>query len=156
MPQEINSLKPVFHANPAGASLAGFAALELESMKQGIWFLLVGGVASVIHLLMFWLLNERCLTTAWPEVSNTLAFLVAFTFSFMGHRFLSFPDARVGLWVSLLRFGFSALAGFFTNQVVFMVLTRWAQWWPMLALGLALVLAAAQTFLLGRYWAFKR
>jgi putative flippase GtrA len=125
-------------------------------MKQGIWFLVVGGVASAVHLLVFWLLNEHWLPGIWPEVSNTLAFVLAFTFSFLGHRFLSFPDASVSIWVSLMRFGLSAIAGFFTNQLVFVVLTRWVGWWPTLALAVALVLAAAQTYLLGRYWAFRR
>ena len=125
-------------------------------MKQGVWFLVVGAVASLVHLLVFWLLNERWLTGIWPELSNTLAFLVAFLVSFVGHRSLSFPDATVSLLASLWRFGLSALAGFFTNQVVFIVLTRWAGWWPTGALLLALGLAAGQTFVLGRYWAFRR
>ncbi|MBK6649588.1 MAG: GtrA family protein [Betaproteobacteria bacterium] len=125
-------------------------------MKQGIWFLIVGAVASAVHIFAFWLLNEYWLPGIWPEINNTLAFAVAFVFSFLGHRLLSFPDANVSVWVSLMRFGLSALAGFLTNQAVFMALTRWIGWWPTLALIVALVLAAAQTYLLGRYWAFRR
>ncbi|MBP8018590.1 MAG: GtrA family protein [Hylemonella sp.] len=125
-------------------------------MKQGIWFLIVGAVASAVHIFSFCLLNEYWLPGIWPEISNTLAFAVAFAFSFLGHRLLSFPDASVSVWVSLMRFGLSALAGFCTNQVVFVVLTRWTGWRPSMALLVALVLAAAQTYLLGRYWAFRR
>lgn len=125
-------------------------------MKQGIWFLAVGALASGIHLVMFWLLNEHWLPSMPPEISNSLAFLIAFSVSFLGHRFLSFPGARISMGASLVRFGLSALAGFLTNQIAFIALTRGTGLWPTTALAIALVLAAGQTYLLGRYWAFRR
>lgn len=119
-----------------------------------MWFSLVGTVAALTHLGVFvWLSHS---STLWPEVSNALGFAVAFVLSFVGHRCLSFADATTGMLQSLWRFGATALAGFVCNELVFMALHRAWGWPGIAALLVALVVAAAQTFLLGRFWAFKR
>jgi putative flippase GtrA len=48
------------------------------------------------------------------------------------------------------------LSGFATNTLSFMALVYVFQWavWP--ALIVAMLLAAAQTFVLSRWWAFRR
>ena len=92
----------------------------------------------------------------WPELANACGFLIAFAVSFVGHRFLSFRDTTVALGLSLARFTGTALAGFACNEAVFMLLLRVWHWPDLVALGVALIVAAGQTFLLGRYWAFKR
>jgi len=122
--------------------------------RSGVWFLLVGGVAALTHLGVFVWLSQA--TTLWPEVANALGFVVAFGVSFVGHRWLSFADAATGVLQSLWRFGATALAGFACNEGVFMLLHRGAGWPGLAALTVALIVAAAQTFLLGRYWAFRR
>jgi putative flippase GtrA len=122
--------------------------------RSGTWFLLVGGVAALTHLGVFvWL---RQVSTLWPEVANAAGFAVAFVVSFAGHRWLSFADAGTGVLQSLWRFGATALAGFACNEGVFMLLHRGLGWPGLLALIAALIVAAAQTFVLGRFWAFKR
>ena len=63
----------------------------------------------------------------WPELANAAGFGVAFFVSFFGHRRLSFRDSGTTARQSFQRFAVTAL-----------------------------VAAAAQTFLLGRYWAFRR
>ena len=118
------------------------------------WFLLVGGSAALTHVGVFAWLNQT--STLWPEVSNAVGFGVAFVVSFIGHRRFSFADASTGLLQSLWRFGATALAGFVCNEVVFMLLHRALGWPALVALIAALVVAAVQTFCLGRYWAFKR
>ena len=116
------------------------------------WFLVVGVTAALTHALVFGLAQPHM----WPEAANALGFVVAFFVSFAGHRLLSFKDAGTTLIQSLMRFGVTALGGFATNEIVFTLLLRGLGWsaWP--ALFTAMVLAAGQTFVLSRWWAFKR
>ena len=121
-------------------------------MRTGFWFVVVGASAALTHLLVF-LLSEHWV---WPEVANAMGFCVAFFVSFFGHRLLSFADTDTGLWQSLRRFAVTALAGFVANELSFVVLLRALDWPSWLALVVALVLASVQTFVLSRFWAFKR
>ena len=119
---------------------------------SGIWFIVVGAAAALTHLSVFTLTRHA----VWPELANAMGFCVAFAVSFAGHRLLSFRDASTTLASSLRRFVVTALAGFACNELVFVVLYRALDWPSLAALVLALVLAAGQTFLLSRYWAFRR
>jgi putative flippase GtrA len=118
----------------------------------GLWFLLVGASAALTHVLVFALTKDLML----PELANAVGFCVAFFVSFFGHRLLSFQDTTTTLLQSLRRFGVTAVAGFVCNELVFMLMLRGFGWADMPALLLALVLAAGQTFLLSRFWAFAR
>ncbi len=120
--------------------------------RGGLWFLAVGAAASATHLLVFaaaqhWL---------WPELANAVGFLVGFFVSFHGHRRFTFPDASTTARQSFGRFAITALAGFASNEATFVLLLRGAGWPALAALPAALVVAAGQTYLLGRYWAFRR
>lgn len=121
-------------------------------MRTGFWFLLVGASAAAVHMAVFMLATPYM----WPELANAAGFCVAFVVSFAGHRFLSFSDADTHLWQSLRRFAATALAGFAANEVMFIALLRGLSLPDWLALFLALVFASAQTFLLSRFWAFRR
>lgn len=120
--------------------------------RSGLWFLLVGASAALTHLLVFEASRRHLL----PELANALGFAVAFGMSFAGHRWLSFRDAGTSLATSLRRFLVTALAGFASNEVVFVLLLRGLDWPALPSLVLALVLAAGQTFVLSRLWAFRR
>ncbi|MHB1200869.1 MAG: GtrA family protein [Polaromonas sp.] len=120
--------------------------------KSGFWFLAVGGAAALTHLVVFSVTQQRL----WPELANASGFLVAFFVSFSGHRLLSFRDAGTTVGRSFQRFGVTALAGFVTNEALFVLLLRVAHWYAFWALLAALLLAAVQTFLLSRFWAFRR
>jgi putative flippase GtrA len=124
-------------------------------MHYGFWFVLVGASAALTHMAVFALVL-LLVPTLWPEIANVAGFLVAFLVSFVGHRRLSFQDAGTSLMQSFLRFAATAVAGFMTNEAVFILLFRvWAfPAWAALMGGI--VLAAVQTFVLSRYWAFKR
>lgn len=89
-------------------------------------------------------------------MANAAGFCVAFVVSFAGHRRLSFSDADTSLWQSFRRFSVTALAGFAANEVMFVALLRGLNLPDWLALFVALVFASAQTFLLSRFWAFRR
>ena len=126
--------------------------MNAVSARSGLWFLAVGASASLTHVAVFVLLEH----SVWPELANALGFVVAFGVSFFGHRYLSFSDTGTAVATSLVRFGATALAGFATNEAVFVLLYRYLGWPSLLALICGLVFAAAQTFALSRYWAFKR
>ena len=121
-------------------------------MRTGLWFVVVGACAALTHMAVFALTEAL----VWPELANALGFGVAFFVSFAGHRRLSFADAQTPLWQSLRRFAVTATGGFVTNELLFVLLLRGFEWPSWLALFVALVLAAGQTFVLSRYWAFKR
>ena len=123
-----------------------------DTVKSGLWFLAVGSTAALTHLAVF-ALTQHLL---WPELANASGFAVAFFVSFGGHRLLSFQGANTTVTQSLQRFGVTALAGFATNEGIFVLLLRMAGWPALAALVAALVAAAGQTFLLSRFWAFRR
>ena len=116
------------------------------------WFLAVGSAAALTHMGVF-AIAQRYL---WPEVANALGFVIAFFVSFAGHRLLSFKDAGTTVSTSFQRFAVTALAGFASNELVFVLLLRWLRMPSLLALFVALVFAAGQTFVLSRFWAFRR
>lgn len=117
-----------------------------------LWFLLVGASAALTHMGVFALVQERM----WPELANALGFCVAFLVSFTGHRYLSFSDASTSVTTSLGRFAVTAVAGFVSNELIFVLLLRGLKMPALLALFLALIFAAGQTFVLSRFWAFRR
>lgn len=116
------------------------------------WFLAVGGAAALTHMAVFALVQHQM----WPELANALGFSIAFFVSFAGHRLLSFKDAGTPVGTSLRRFAVTALAGFASNELVFVLLLRGLGLPSLLALCLALIFAAGQTYLFSRYWAFRR
>ena len=123
-----------------------------RAAESAVWFLAVGGAAALTHLAVFALVQHYLR----PELANAAGFVVAFAVSFGGHRRLSFKDGSTTLAQSFQRFAVTALVGFASNEAVFVLLLRGAGWSPLAALLAAMVAAAAQTFLLSRFWAFRR
>ena len=121
-------------------------------MRTAFWFLFVGSAAALTHMAVFAGVAPLML----PELVNALGFCVAFVVSFVGHRRLSFQDADTSLWQSLRRFGATAIAGFVSNELMFMLLLRVFDVPQLGALFFALVFASGQTFVLSRFWAFRR
>lgn len=124
-------------------------------MRTGIWFVLVGASAALTHMAVFALVLIL-VPTLWPELANVAGFLVAFLVSFVGHRRLSFQDAGTSLLLSFTRFAATAVAGFVTNEAVFIALFRVFGLPTWLALIGGIVVSAVQTFVLSRFWAFRR
>jgi hypothetical protein len=124
-------------------------------MHYGFWFLLVGASAALTHMAVFAFVLFSA-PTLWPEIANVAGFLVAFLVSFVGHRRWSFQDASTSLMQSFLRFAATAVAGFVTNEAVFIVLLRVLAFPNWVALLGGIVLSAVQTFVLSRFWAFRR
>jgi len=126
--------------------------MSLVRPREGFWVLVVGTAAAATHAAVFWLAQHAMLA----EVANAVGFIVAFFVSFFGHRCLSFQDAGTGVGQSLARFAPTAIAGVIVTEAVFALLLRGALWPSWLALFTAMLVAAAQTFVLSRYWAFRR
>ena len=124
-------------------------------MHYGFWFVLVGASAALTHMAAFAFV-VFLVPTLWPEIANVAGFLVAFLVSFVGHRRLSFQDAGTSLMQSFVRFAATAVAGFVTNEAVFIALFRVLQLPTWMALMSGIVMSAVQTFVLSRFWAFKR
>ena len=119
--------------------------------RSGIAFIAVGTAAALTHMAVFALVQSYL----WPEVANGVGFCVAFFVSFAGHRLFSFRDAGTSMRQSFGRFLVTALSGFASNEIIFVLLLRGLGWPALVALIAGLVFAAGQTFLLSRYWAFR-
>ncbi len=113
---------------------------------------MIGGVSALVHMVVFAVMRPYF----FPELANALGFIVAFSISFIGHRRLSFQDSRTNKRTSLNRFALTALAGFFTNELVFSVALRNLGAPDLIALFASLITTAGQTFVLSRFWAFRR
>jgi putative flippase GtrA len=126
----------------------------MVQLRTLFWFVLVGSTAALVHLGVYGLTSHAWLLHG--EWANALGFVTAFVFSFLGHRYLSFQGTRTSVHTSAIRFFATALLGFFTNESVFVTLFRWLEVneWP--SLIVAIGCSAIQTFLLSRYWAFKK
>ena len=124
-------------------------------MRAGFWFFGVAAAAGLTHLAVFFGINWL-FPSVMPEIANFLAFCVAFSVSFAGHRNLSFSDTTSTVGQSLQRFIGVSVAGFVCNEIVFSLLIRQLHWPDWLALPAGFAVAGAQTYLLSRYWAFHR
>jgi putative flippase GtrA len=127
---------------------------KLARLRTGFWFLLVGASAAAVHLIIYGLTLD--FLKVQNEWANALGFIIAFLVSFFGHRNLSFKDTSTQALQSFMRFGITACAGFCTNEIVFMILYRGARVDDWLSLIAGIIAAAVQTFLLSRFWAFKK
>lgn len=129
-------------------------------MKAAYWFFGVAAAAGITHLAVYfaleWFLPILYPASHIPELYNFIAFCVAFSVSFWGHRNLSFRDTTTTVGESLGRFVGVSLAGFICNEVVFSVLIRLFTWPSWLALPAGFAVAGLQTYVLSRYWAFQR
>jgi putative flippase GtrA len=121
-------------------------------LRSGVWFAIVGVAAAFTHFIIFALARH----ITWPEAANAVGFIVAFWVSFFGHRKLSFTDTSTTAKQSLWRFALTALAGFIGNEIFFVLGYRMLHWSAFLAWFVATLLAAGQTFVLSRLWAFRR
>lgn len=116
---------------------------------QPFRFLVVGALATATHMVVAALLFIL-FTAPSPYLVNFIAFTVAFTVSFLGHRYITFKTDG-----SFSRFLLVAIGGFLANNAMLTV---------GLALGVkslsAVIIATAivpvLTYLASSLWAFKK
>lgn len=118
---------------------------------QILRFSLVGGVATVIHLLV----GITLIHAGWaPLIANAAAFSIAFLVSFAGHFGYSFSSDDNSLPRSFLRFMGVALAGFIANEIILAGLLTRHILSPSATLIVSTGLVALGSFILCRQWAF--
>ena len=117
-------------------------------LSQGVRFGLVGGVATLTHFVIAFVLLHLGIPVIW---ANAWGFAVAFHVSFNGHRYFTFDHRVLPAATSRRRFAVTALVGFALSEAFLMLTPRPEG----VALAAAIATAALVTFLMSRYWAFS-
>jgi len=120
---------------------------------QLFWFGLVGASAAALHLGLVWLLVAQF--SLAPLLANVLGFCGAFVLSFIGHHQRTFAAHAAPMRQALPRFLLVAVLGFACNEVLYALLLQLGMDYRV-ALFLVLVAVAGMTWVLSRYWAFRR
>jgi len=125
-----------------------------STIRQMAWFIMVGCAAAATHWLVV-VLTVSYWSLA-PLVANVVGWLVAFCVSFGGHYRLTFRHHRAPLGQSARRFFIVSAAGFAINEFSYAWLLHATQLRYDLLLAIVLVGIAVMTFVLSRFWAFRR
>lgn len=115
-------------------------------------FVSVGALAAAVHYVV------ALLTHAWglpPAQANWLGFLCAFPVSYLGHRHWSFRGSQASHLSAFFKFLTVALLGFFGNQALLWLGLHYTPLPFWCVLGVVMVMVAACTWLLSRFWAFQ-
>jgi putative flippase GtrA len=123
-------------------------------IRQLSWFIAVGCAAAATH----WVTVVACVEALAtpPLAANVVGWLVAFCVSFSGHYRLTFRHQASAWHVAAGRFFCVSAAGFIVNEISYgWLLRRTALRYDVL-LALILIVIAVLTFLLSRFWAFRR
>ncbi|MCB5363514.1 GtrA family protein [Pusillimonas sp. CC-YST705] len=123
-------------------------------LTQLSWFVIVGCSAAATH----WAVAVLCveLLGLAPLLANVAGWLVAFNVSLFGHYHLTFKHQHAPWKQAALRFFGVALLGFILNELAYALLLHTTGLRYDVALAVVLVGVAALTFLLSRFWAFRR
>ncbi len=130
-----------------------------STIQPPIWFLATGCIAAAVHMMVFvWLVHACPLVPV--QLHNAMAFGIAFFVGFVGHRHGSFrcpidDSQKAPLQRSFWRFLVVALAGLLTNELLFTLLLKRTAASHEFALLLGMMVAAVQTHMLGKRWAFS-
>ncbi|WP_281969043.1 GtrA family protein [Roseovarius nanhaiticus] len=120
-------------------------------ISQLIRFGLVGGAATLVHLLV----GVTLIHAGWmPILANAAAFCIAFFVSFAGHFGYTFAASNASMRAALIRFIAVALSGFAANEALLAGLLSRHLLSPSVTLVLTTGLVALATFALARKWAF--
>lgn len=115
-------------------------------------FVSVGAFAAAVHYVM------ALLAHAWglsPAQANWIGFLCAFPVSYLGHRRWSFRGTQANHLAAFCKFFAVALLGFFGNQALLWLALNYTPLPFWLVLGCVMLMVAASTWLLSRFWAFQ-
>ncbi|SHE30761.1 GtrA family protein [Thermomonas hydrothermalis] len=116
-------------------------------------FIAVGGVASAIHWLVAVALVERL--AFHPLAANGVGWLTAFGVSFAGHHCLTFRGHSVPVHHAAGRFFLLSALGFAINEATYALALKLSDLGYAVLLGIVLILVAALTWLVSRFWVFR-
>lgn len=134
----------------------GVSVKTSETFWQANRFALVGAAATAVHLLVvkiyFSLVQTGALTPVKYDeyMANSLAFMVAFSISYFGHRYFTFKQAG-----SIIRLFLVALTGFLINNIVLTGLLNFSAISGWLAVTISTLTVPIITFILAKAWVFK-
>lgn len=129
------------------------ASIRRSARRSYGWFFAIGALAAAAHYEVA-LIAHHAAGIA-PEWANLVGFGCAFPVSYIGHRKRSFRDTTLAHRQSAPRFALVAVTAFAANQLLLMFGLRMLGLPFRFALGAVLVIVAAGTFVLSRYWAFR-
>lgn len=123
-------------------------------LTQLVWFVTVGCTAAATH----WVVAVLCVEhlALAPLLANVVGWLVAFQVSLFGHYHLTFKHQGAPWRQAAVRFFAVALLGFALNELAYATLLHLTSLRYDIALALVLIGVAVLTFVLSRFWAFKR
>jgi putative flippase GtrA len=121
---------------------------------QLAWFIAVGCAAAATH----WSVVVLTVTGHGmaPLTANIIGWIIAFCVSFAGHYFLTFRRQQAPLARAAGRFFAVSALGFAINEAAYAWLLHATAMRYDILLALILIGIAGMTFMLGRYWAFRR
>lgn len=124
-------------------------------MAQLFFFLVVGGSAALVHLLVVATLVP--LLAISPLWANVVGFLVAFQASYFGHRYLTFKTQaqQTSHKQAMPKFFAVAVGSFCLNQGLYAALLTFTPLDYRVALFIVLFVVAVVTFVISKLWAFK-
>jgi len=124
----------------------------MNALKQALKFGIVGGLATLVHIMI----GVTLIHSGWPALlANVVAFLIAFLVSFSGHYGYSFAGQEMRLSASLTRFLIVAILGFCLNTLLLLSLITLSDIAHTWALALSAGTVALISFLLSKLWAFN-
>ncbi|MDO5769397.1 MAG: GtrA family protein [Psychrobacter sp.] len=137
--------------------------LGTSSSYQLIKFLIMGGLAALVHFLVLYsAVSFFAITPIW---ANVIAFLIAFVVSFIGHLNVTFktlndqsgPNSEPStIMPRLLKWFASSVAGFAINQSLFVLGISWlGDQYYLIVWFIVTAIVTVLSFLLGKLWAFK-
>lgn len=125
----------------------------IRKLPQVSLFVIVGGAAAAVHFLSVIFFVELFLVPA--ILANILAFLIAFCFSFLGQRYLTFSNSNQPFFYSLKRYFLVSACSFIVNEALFFMAIYYLHAPYFIALPIIVLLVAIGTFIVTKRWAFK-
>lgn len=123
-------------------------------VSQLACFIAVGCAAAATH----WLVVVLAVSIGGmpPLLANIVGWLIAFGVSFAGHFNLTFKHQSAPLGQAARRFFAVSAVGFGVNELSYAWLLHATELPYDVLLALILIAIAGMTFILGRFWAFRR
>lgn len=120
-------------------------------------FGIVGIIATFIHIFSAWVLLDN-LQIHNAITANSIAFLIAFIFSFTGHYFWTFEanKSNTNIKKAVIKFFIIAITGFLINTFSLSILLYFnviAN--EKFAIVIALIFVPIFTYVLSKFWGFK-
>ncbi|MDP3268710.1 MAG: GtrA family protein [Legionella sp.] len=120
---------------------------------QMFYFFIIGIFAASLHLGIVFILTD--FMDIRPLIGNVFAFFIAFNFSYLGHKYLTFSKLPNEKKLSLPHFFMVSGSAGLLNEVLYFIFLRFIAINYLLALFCVLGLVAIYTFILSRCWACR-